>query len=643
MGDEVALISVEPHRRAIAAHAAIVRSLATMTTVDDVLRAVAQQLCAMVGATRCSVYLKDEGTGAFRGAVGRASSDIDGRVRELIAGVEADRFTREILETGEPVLVTDARMDPRPVRSTVRAWDIRSMLGLPLTRDNDVIGLAFVDDEDGTHRFTHADHEAAAAFGQLAGSAIGQALATVGARADLRAVTRQNRLLRRAAALDERLTRLAVEGGGVDEILAVVAERTGKPIAVLDGANRLLAVAPSGEAGGFLRSEIEHHWPRPEIVSAIPEAAEQPAVTGPFPQDGIHHRFLLGAILGREEPLGRVVMGEVGSTLTALDRHAVRRAAAMVALELSAQRRVVAAERDSREALLSDLFRGDRDAAWLRRRGTELGVDLGAPHVVCLVGGAVPEAPPELTGIATRIAGRLGVPAVAATALVQATALLLPVASPIRGSVESLRDTVAEVITAGGRNAPVLIASISEPVDCPEDVAHAHEEAGQVLRCLRTLAATDSTRVLSAHELGAGRLFLSSVDRREADHFARRALGTLLSPEVGGELLDTLQEFFVCGRGLRLTAASLGVHENTIRYRFAKIRELSGLDIYGDADDQTTALLALRVLQLGGARPWGSAVPTSPCAAAEVAALPASSAATGAGADAPAPAAVRTS
>jgi sugar diacid utilization regulator len=604
--DQASLAAVEPHRRAIVAHAAVVRSLSTMTTVEDVLRATAAELCSLVGATRCSVYLKDVDTGVFRGCVGQASTDIDGRVRQLIAGVEADRFTREIVETAQPVLVSDARMDPRPVRSTVRAWDIRSMLGLPLFRDNEVIGLAFVDDEGGTHRFTGADLEAAAAFGQLAGSAIAQALTTVGARADLRAATRQIQLLRRAAGLDERLTRLAVDGGGLEEVLSVVAERTGKPVAVLDENCRVLAVAPCSEAGGFLRAEIEQ-WNPLRLCHELDRAADEPAVAGPYPEQGIHHRFMFGAVRAREQPLGHVIMAEVGATLTALDRHAVRRCAAMVALELSAQRRVVAAERDSLDALLSDLLRGDRDADWLLRRGTELGIDLDTPHAVCLIGGPTPEAPPQVSGVAAAVAGQLGLTSVPATALADAVALLLPIDSPTRGAVESLRQSIAQALDDVGRHSS-LIASISEPVDCPADVAHAREEAGQVLGCLRTLAGNDSMRVLSAHELGAGRLLLSSLDRGQAEHFARRALGTLLTPGVSGELLDTLQEFFACGRGLRLTASALGVHENTIRYRFAKIRELSGLDIYGDADDQTTALLALRVLQLQGLRPWGSTV-----------------------------------
>jgi sugar diacid utilization regulator/GAF domain-containing protein len=600
--EQLVLANVEPHRRAIAAYAAVVRAMATMTTVEDVLRAVATQLCDLVGADRCSIYLKEEDTGIFRGQVGHARIDIDGRVRQLIAGVEADRFTREIIETGQPVVVTDARIDPRPVRSTVRNWDIRSMLGLPLMRDNEVIGLAFVDDEAATHCFIDADYEAAAAFGQLAGGAVSQALSTVGARANLRAVTRQNQLLRRAAALDERLTRLAVDGGGLEEILSVVAERTGKPIAVLDEAHRTVTVAPAAESGAFLRAELEH-WRKPELAR-LKAVDDEPTVSGPFPERGIHYRFLLAPVRARQTALGHVVMAEVGAPLSALDRHAVRRAAAMVALELSAERRVVAAERDSREALLSDLLRGDRDRAWLLRRGAGLGLDLGTSHVVCLVGGPSPEAPPDAAGLAGRIGARLGLESVPATALADAVALLLPAD---RLSLPTLRDAIAEVLGTPGAGAPRLIASLSEPVSCPEDVVHAHQEACQVLRCVRALAADGSTQVLSAHQLGAARIFLSSVDRREAESFARRALGPLLGDGVGGELLDTLQEFFVCGRGLRLTATALGVHENTIRYRFAKVKELSGLDIYGDADDQTTALLALRVLQLQGARPWGTA------------------------------------
>lgn len=608
--DKTAVASIEPHRRAIAAHAAVVRSLSTMTAVEDVLRVVAEALCDLVDAERCSVYLKDDRTGVFRGCIGRASTDIDAGVRRLIAGVEADRFTREIVETGQPVLISDARVDPRPVRSTVRAWDIRSMLGVPLTRDNEVIGLAFVDDEGSIHRFSEADYEAAAAFGELAGGAVGQALATAGARASLQAVTRQNQLLRRAAALDERLTRLAVDGGGLDDILSVVAERTGKPVAVLDEQARPIVVAPAGEAGRYLRSELERFSPE-TLAREFDGVGDEPSVAGPYPQRGIHHRFLFGAITARERVLGHVVMGEVGGGLSALDRHALRRCTAMVALELSAQRRVVAAERDTREALLSDLLRGDRDAAWLTRRGAELGIDLAARHVVCLIGGPVPEAPPEVTGIAQTIGDRLGLTSVPATTLSDSVALLLPVPGTGREPVADLRDAVAEVLACGrGRRAPQTIAAISEPVSAPEDVQHAHVEAGQVLRCLRTLA-DSSVRVLTAHDLGAGRLFLSSVDRGEADRFARRTLGALLDPGVGGELLDTLQAFFLCGRRLRVTATSLGVHENTIRYRFAKVRELSGLDIYGDADDQTTALLALRVLQLLGMRPWDSATTTA--------------------------------
>ncbi|WP_249010680.1 GAF domain-containing protein [Conexibacter sp. DBS9H8] len=596
-------IDAEPHRRAIDAHASVVRALKNMTTVDDVLHVVAGELCRLVGATRCSVYLKDGTTGVFRGRVGLASVDINGRVRQLIAGVEADRFTREILETGRPVLLQDARLDPRPVRATMRAWGVRSMLGLPLVRDAEVIGLAFVDDEQGTHRFTEVDLESVTAFGELAGGAITHALSTVGAREDLRVVTRQNELLRRAAALDERLTRLAVEGGGLGAILSVVAERTGKPVAVLDEHQRPLLVAPCGKHAEALRAHLDQ-WGHRELCHALDGLGAEPSIIGPFPAVGIHNRLLVTNIQARGDMLGHLVMTEIGSQLTALDRHALRRAAVIAALELTAQRRVVEAERDSREALLSDLIRGDRDASWLLRRGAQLGLDLDQPHAVCVMAGIAPAAPPEHGGLAGTLAAALGVAAIASIAVDDTTVLLLPLQGPGRVGIDAIRNVVSHTLGILGGEGSGLVAAISDPVAGPGDVHHAHGEATQILRCQRTVWAAGSARVLTAKDLGAGSLFLSSVDRREADQFARRWLGPLLVPEVGGELMDTVQEFFACGRGIRLTASSLAVHENTIRYRFAKVKELTGLDIYADADDQTTALLALRVLQLQGLRPW---------------------------------------
>jgi sugar diacid utilization regulator len=288
------------------------------------------------------------------------------------------------------------------------------------------------------------------------------------------------------------------------------------------------------------------------------------------------------------------------SPLSALDRHAVRRAAAMIALELSARRRVVAAERDSHAALVSDLIRGDRDPGWLAQRGRELDVDLAAPHIVCLLAGPDGGPPPDPGAVAVALAGHLGGAPAPGAALADATAVLLPVPEAAsRAATAFARGAVADALAG----LPGVVAALSDPVTRPEDVPHAYDEAVQVLACLRAHAGGPA-RVLAVHDLGAARLLLASLDREHADRFADHKLGPLLAHGSSEELLETLETFFACGRGIRTAAAALGVHENTIRYRLGKVADLCALDVIGDADDQTTALLALRVLQLAGRRPW---------------------------------------
>jgi len=90
---------------------------------------------------------------------------------------------------------------------------------------------------------------------------------------------------------------------------------------------------------------------------------------------------------------------------------------------------------------------------------------------------------------------------------------------------------------------------------------------------------------------------LASTGRADAERFASDALGELLDPEHA-DLLETAQAFYAASRSVRRSAKVLEVHENTIRYRISRIRELTGLDIAADADDQLTLQLGLLIMRL---------------------------------------------
>jgi len=118
-----------------------------------------------------------------------------------------------------------------------------------------------------------------------------------------------------------------------------------------------------------------------------------------------------------------------------------------------------------------------------------------------------------------------------------------------------------------------------------------------VLACLERFGS--GRRVLSADDLGAGRLLLATSNPAEVERFAEDTLGPLLD---GGDtdLLKTLDVFFENGRSIRRAATALDVHENTIRYRLGRIEDALGLSVATGADAQLTAQLALLVLRLQG-------------------------------------------
>jgi DNA-binding PucR family transcriptional regulator len=62
-----------------------------------------------------------------------------------------------------------------------------------------------------------------------------------------------------------------------------------------------------------------------------------------------------------------------------------------------------------------------------------------------------------------------------------------------------------------------------------------------------------------------------------------------------GELLQTLRTYLDCGRSLELTAKTLFVHANTVRYRLKRIYE----EISADATDPRTAFVLQVALLLG--------------------------------------------
>jgi sugar diacid utilization regulator len=579
--------------------------------LDQVLHLIASKICQFLDVSRCSVYLRDE-RGQFRGQVAHARSNVDARIKRLVAGVESDRFTREIVASKQPVTLANVKDDPRPVRSTMREWGVVSMLGIPMVFHDEVIGILFVDDEDGGHVFSPHDREVGVAFAEFAAVTVAQAAESEELRSHAKVVRSENTKLLRAAALDQRLDTLVGEDGSVRGIVAAVAELTGKPAAFHDHAGTVRARTIPNAADGVPPRLLGPAWrTHPQVAAVLADAeSNRPVLVGPLQVAGTELRLLIVPVAVGGAPHGHLVLFEVPGQFLGQDAHVARRGARMLAAELLAEERAAAAEYDARAALVKDLLAGDRDPDALRRRGDFVGVDLDRPHLICMVAARSHE-PAAIAAVADTVhllgdaehgepvlVGDLGERTPVVLALDPAeTADLRTGIAAISRRVET---ALAEL---PGRTAPLL--ALSGVISGPADFARAAEESAQVLECMRRFGGDHGPLVLSVDELGAGRLMLASTDPAAAERFVEDALGPILREDPSLDvLLMTLQVFFECTRSARASAAALSVHENTVRYRLARIEAETGLDIAADSDAQLTAQVALRILQLRGRLPW---------------------------------------
>ena len=599
-------LDANPYRDAIAAFTAVASAQEDADSRDAYLRLVARKMCELIGAGRCSLYLRDDETGLYRGQVAHADRDVDSLIKRLIGGVEADRFTREIVRTRCPVVIDDAQRDARAIRSTMREWRVRSMMGVPIVLRDQVLGIFYLDSEDEQRAFSVADRDLAMAFADLAAVAIFQSELIEGLNAGRVAVSKQNQALRRAAALDDRLARLVIDGGGLGQIVDTVAELTKKQAVLYDADMASLA------ASGVESVEVA----RGDLMSSLPDALDPadgaPKIVGPFPRVGIARRLLVVPVVVDDSRWATLALFENGDSFNAFDSLICRRVARVVALEMSAERRAIGADRSVRDSLAAELISRHPDLGRARRRADLLGLRLDDPHVVCVLVARAGGHLPEVRTAAATLAEFASSPPVLTTPSKDGVVMIVPLPADKSGPAGT--DQIREQLEAAcltlepeGR----LVAGLSTPCRLIEGYHDAFEQAGQVVTCIEAYSPRGASIALSAYDLGPARLLLANTDLAEADRFTEQTVGVLLADNVPPELFETLVCFFEKARSVRRSAVRLGVHENTVRYRLSRIEELTGLAVTVDSDAQLSFQIALLILRLKGTlpRPEGDAKP----------------------------------
>jgi purine catabolism regulator len=412
-------------------------------------------------------------------------------------------------------------------------------------------------------------------------------------------VDRRTELHQRSQEIFRRLTELAIEGRGVDAILATIADLTGKDVVLEDrefALGRHLSRAAGGDptAVRLLRGDADRigAWLGRTALSA----SEPPVLRLPV---GEALARVVAPIAISDAVLGYLsVLGPRGS-LSDVDEVAVSRGAAALTIELARERAVSEAEdrlqADFVESLVTGAY-GSVDA--IQGRAHRLGFDLDQAFGALVFAsdddpgrGGVPirrlRPALEREAASRGIRGPIGARGDRAILLVPQDgdpAAIKPLADELRAA---LADQLGASISTG----------VGRVHGGAAGIRLAFEEADGALTLGRRVLGPG--RVAHFGELGLYRLLLSLRSTAELETFYHDTLGALAEYDRrrDGELVKTLDAYFDCLGSPTEAAERLHVHRNTLLFRLHRIQEIAGVNL-ADAETRLALHLALRVREV---------------------------------------------
>lgn len=592
-------------RDVIAAFSEITTEAITTAPLEDLLSLLGKQLCRLLGVSRCSVYLRGQ-DGRFRGAAGycQRDGDISPAVQAQEAGIPGDHFSREVIAGASPVLINDVTHDPRPHRRTMRHWRVQAMLGVPLVFDTEVIGLIFVDNVDQEHVYTDEDVALAELFARLGALFLRQALLNVDLKRKATEIVQQKNMLANLADVHQKLTNAVLDGANIQAVVTLLGELSAKPVVLYDESFQVLAwSAPPA----LKMTQPPVVAPRIRTMPSVQHTLSSLSADCPsavVPQTlavGLGRRHLMCRLIIEGRPSGYLGIVEVGRSLHERDSRLAEHGATVLSLQILSERRQAEAEGQAREDYLSDLLHRTRDAEQLARRGPQFGFDLAQPHV--LIRFSLENTSQNVSVSAGRklvtqqLAHTLHIPEPAAVSLPGAVIALLSAPRNEKGEAEpeTLREPVADVRTTLLPQLNIRSAVISTVCRTPENFPIAHRELREIDELARSFGWSGG--VLTADELGLFRVVAASGRVNEAVHFAHNVIRPLHTGD--DTLLNTWHAFVHAEGKVQTTAADLGVHENTVRYRLGKIGQLNHQDPTS-LDSLLQARTAFQILDLAG-------------------------------------------
>lgn len=140
------------------------------------LREVLQQVTTAISEeiVQCSsvgIYLP-EGDGTYRGYAGKPEIMSGMTLQSQVINPTTDSLAAELIETRKTIYIADTLKDGRPNPESVDAFQIKSLLALPISFEKELFGMVFLFDYGTPMNLSEAEIETVEAYVNMAGVAI---------------------------------------------------------------------------------------------------------------------------------------------------------------------------------------------------------------------------------------------------------------------------------------------------------------------------------------------------------------------------------------------------------------------------------------------------------------------------------------
>jgi PucR family transcriptional regulator, purine catabolism regulatory protein len=294
------------------------------------------------------------------------------------------------------------------------------------------------------------------------------------------------------------------------------------------------------------------------------------------------------------------------------DSSLLRLVSTLIASEMERTRAPERASEEASTTFQRAVVRGEiADREDLIARGRELGIDLASGGAVIVVRAHPRKATEEdwrrrLLALALRGTRSVAPGSIASPTADENGEVVVLVADPDGDTGRRAAAAVLRELESGLPGFSFAIGRSRHAAD-PLGLAGAASEA---LLAANVVEGDPERAELAFAETGTYQLLLPHVrDPAELGRFYDETVRPLVAydEQYETDLLGTLATFLECDANVNATAARLFTHRHTIRYRFERVRELTGLDV-SSSDGREKLSLGLKAMRvLGIAPPRGPA------------------------------------